>query len=146
MLISTIVAVFWAANNGIDAAGWTREDVPIDKSRSHDKAASSASSRIDSGKDSPNHTTSGRIKLPQTGQRGGPLPVMLNSFMEWSFAKHLFRQILPWSSNTILLPACWCSPSMFCVMRVKRGKSFSDLARAKWPGFGVAVLTKDRRH
>src|SRR5882724_1174903 len=46
---------------------------------------------------------------------------------------------------TLRLPARWCRPSTFWVMRVKRGKRFSISTRARWAGLGWAEATSLRR-
>ncbi len=44
----------------------------------------------------------------------------------------------PWYSTTLLLPAAWCSPSMFWVMMPATAPALSSSARAMWPGLGRA--------
>jgi hypothetical protein len=70
-LISMTVAPILRAKKGSEAAGSTRVDVPTDRKTWQDFTAWMAASRASGGRLSPNHTTSGRRKLPQRGQRGG---------------------------------------------------------------------------
>jgi hypothetical protein len=40
---------------------------------------------------------------------------------------------------TRLLPAAWCSPSVFCVMTATSRPAPSIVASAAWPGLGLAA-------
>lgn len=57
------------AISGSAAAGYTIAEVPMDKKRSHCRAAVIAASRVSSGRASPNHTISSR-NMPPQGQYG----------------------------------------------------------------------------
>jgi hypothetical protein len=57
----------------------------------------------------------------------------------------LERMMLPCSSVTFWLPARWCKPSTFWVMRTTPGTRASSAASALWPGFGAACFTSSRR-
>lgn len=70
-LISMIWALFWRAIIGREAAGSTKEEVPIEKKTSQFSAAATDAVNAPVGRVSPNQTTSGRRYALQLGQRGG---------------------------------------------------------------------------
>src|SRR5262245_44040988 len=93
------------AANGNDAAGYTMEEVPIDRKASQLALAAMASSISASGIGSSNQTTSGRSRPPQLGHLGGTSLVFAQSAMIVPSSKHFVREMLPCSSMTFRLPA-----------------------------------------
>src|SRR5690348_2572019 len=103
---------------------------------SHVLASSIADSHVSWGKASPNHTTSGLNMFPHLHMGGS----VENEFVILSLKSHtvhLIVIILPCNSYTFLLPALWCSPSMFCV-RTDTSLYFSSSAMVACPAFGLA--------
>ncbi len=144
-LISTTTAPAWRAKWGSDAAGSTTADVPMLKNTWAFWAACMACSIASAGRFSPNQTTSGRSRPPQLGHLGGISPPAAQVSITSPCSEHLVRRMLPCSSITWGLPARWCRPSTFWVMRVKWGNLAAICARAKCPALGETAFTRPRR-
>jgi hypothetical protein len=58
---------------------------------------------------------------------------------------HITSRAVPWTSTTLLDPASWCSPSMFCVTTPWLRPASSILAIARWAALGSTSLAKSSR-
>src|SRR5687768_234128 len=115
-------------------------DVPIVMNTSQ-SAAASARSTISGSSASPNHTTPGRIRSPQCGQRGGisGYGTLSSRHRGGDPAQPLQQrtsQIEPCKRTTSLVPARSWSPSTFCVISVKFGNLLLHDASTRCAGFG----------
>ena len=96
-----------------EAAGWTRDEVPIQKNTSQRLADSQAESHSRSGSLSPNQTTPGRTRAAQDLQRGGSMRVVpeggCGSELPSVYGSRHFsqygRRISPCKCSTSRLPA-----------------------------------------
>ena len=92
---SAIIARPDAATSARPAAGYTSEDVPMERNTSQSAAAENAQDSASSGIASPNQTTSGRRSAPQTGQGGGDGPSSSKVSQSVPSVEHRDRMMLP---------------------------------------------------
>ncbi len=116
---------------GIAAAGHTTPDVPQNSATWAVFKYSSDSVQIVCGIASPNHTTSGRNRPPQShcgNSTGAPrVPVYANNLPH---SQHRTRKMFPCISSTFLDPARRCRLSTFWVNSRNRSNRFSNSTRA----------------